>query len=108
MSSDDPTNEPAFQGGFLGLLEKVVDFFDTAERIKSVLAGLFLAVMFCLMPGTALGGGEPWYFWIGSGLIALTLSAVLAWAFFPPKTKKEERSARGKRGYNKDNLDSFH
>jgi hypothetical protein len=60
-------------------------------------AGLFLAVAFCLMPFSPLGAEGPWYFWVGSGLVALAASVLLSWVFFLPTKEREEGSGRGTR-----------
>src|SRR5947209_1287057 len=70
--------------GLIYFVEAVGRFFETAERLTAVAAGLILAALFCAMPFTDLGADEPWYFWVGSGLIALAASALLAWVLFPP------------------------
>ncbi len=97
MGVEGPNDEAASPSGFLALFEKVVEFWDSTERALSVLAGLFLAVVFCLMPFSALGAEEPWYFWVGSGLVALAASVLLAWVFFPPTKERKETSGRGTR-----------
>lgn len=87
---------------FLSIISEIMEFFETTERLLSVLAGFFLAVVFSLMPFSELGKNDPWYFWVGSGLIALILSFVLSWAFFPPKKRKTADSPDTKTSDQKD------
>jgi hypothetical protein len=95
-SDAEPDNEPTSLGGSLGLLQKSVEFCDTTQGVISVLAGLFLSGFFCLMPFNTLGADEPWFFWVGSGLLALVTSVLLAWTVFPPPPKKrKEKSVHG-------------
>jgi hypothetical protein len=88
-ATDSDANSP---GGLSGLFLRLWEFWESAERILSVLAGLVLAGLFCLMPFSTLGAEEPWYFWVGSGLIALAASVLLALVFFPPKRKRMSRT----------------
>src|SRR5262245_41641452 len=81
-------------GGLCKGLELFFEFWESTERVLSVLAGLVLAVLCCLMPFSALGAEEPWYFWVGSGLIALAVSVLLAWVFFPLKTSGKGKPRR--------------
>jgi hypothetical protein len=48
MAAKGPDNESAPQNRFLALFEKVMEFWESTERVLSVLAGLFLAVVFWL------------------------------------------------------------
>ena len=95
MGAKGPDNEPAPAGGLLGLFVRVVEFLESTERMLCVLAGLVLAVVFCLMPLNALGAGEPWFSWVGSGLIALAASVLLAWVFFRPASGHGSRDEDG-------------
>jgi hypothetical protein len=94
MNTTDP--DSGSEGGWFECLVTLWDFWESTERALSVLAGLVLAAIFCLMPFTALGEDEPWYFWVGSGLLAFAASVLLAWIFFPPpargKPKQPEAS----------------
>ncbi|MGE3805364.1 MAG: hypothetical protein AB7K24_11885 [Gemmataceae bacterium] len=82
----------------LDLFEGIAEFCDTIERLVSVGAGLVLAVLLSSIPLLDFETGEPWYFWVGSGLIALTASILLAWILFPrsgsPEVPPEEDTTR--------------
>lgn len=75
------------------LFETIHDFLESGERLASVLASIALAGLFFALSFTELGAeAGPWYFWVSSGLIALVVSVLLAWVFFPPERKKGSRA----------------
>jgi hypothetical protein len=99
MTLEDSENERHQQHGVLSILLELLEFWDSTERILSILAGLVLAVAFCLMPLSTFGKEDPWYFWVGSGLAALAASVLLSWVYFPPsKGKKSEARADSSNG----------
>src|SRR5262249_44098763 len=66
-SDSDPKSRP---GRRFGLLDSFLEIWDSAEQLAAVVAGLFLAGIFWMMPFLSLGADEPWYFWVGSGFVA--------------------------------------
>jgi hypothetical protein len=50
-----------------------------AEWILRTAACFVLAAMLFALPATQLGAGKPWYFWIGSGVIALVVGLLMLW-----------------------------
>lgn len=65
--------------------------------IKRTGAGFVLAALFFAMPFTDIGKDDPWYFWIGSGLIAFLAGTLLTWIAIEsqktPKYQSEEEAA---------------
>jgi hypothetical protein len=96
MDASSPDNGPP-SGGWFEVFGRLWEFKESIELVLSVLAGLILAVLLCLMPFTELGAEEPWYFWIGSGLVALAASVLLGWVFFPPSSRGKKKSGGVKR-----------
>jgi hypothetical protein len=95
MDADGPDNGYP-RGGLFEVVTSHAAIWECTERLLFVLAGLFLAVFFCVLPFTALGevlgSDEPWYFWVGSGMVALAASVLLAWVFFPPPSNRKRGS----------------
>jgi MFS superfamily sulfate permease-like transporter len=69
-------------------LHHIYEFF---QKMKAVLAGLVLACIFWAMPFTKIGSEDPWYFWVGSGLVAVAASTLIGWVFFSHPQKKKRR-----------------
>jgi hypothetical protein len=89
--TDSEFDESPSSGGLFGLVDRCLGFWYSTERVLAVIAGLFLAGLFCLVPLTSFGADEPWYFWVASGIVALAASVLLAYVFFPPQTSKRAR-----------------
>jgi hypothetical protein len=50
-----------------------------SEWFSRTVAGFVLAMLFCAMPFTDLGAGEPWYFCVASGIIAFAVGRAMSW-----------------------------
>ncbi len=65
--------------------------------IKRIVPGFVLAAIFFAMPFTKLGEIEPWYFWMGSGVVAFLVGVLLTWIMLEgqkphPRRRNEEQS----------------
>jgi type VI protein secretion system component VasK len=64
--------------------------------MKRTAAGFVLAALFFAMPFTEIGKDEPWYFWIGSGVVAFLVGILLTWIMIesqkPPKRRHDEEN----------------
>jgi len=85
-SGHDPVPRPR---RLFGLVDSFLEIWDSTERLAAVVAGLFLAGIFWMMPLLPLGSDEPWYFWVGSGFVALAASVLLAYVYFPHGTSSK-------------------
>jgi hypothetical protein len=71
------------EGGFFSTVDRFLDMVTCGvtrgEWIVRTAAGFILAVMFFTIPFTEIGAGEPWYFWVGSGVIAFIVGTLMSW-----------------------------
>jgi hypothetical protein len=74
-----PENEDNDSGEILLGIKRMLVAVRRGEWILRTAAGFVLAVVFICLPFTELGAGEPWYFWVGSGVIAFIAGSLLTW-----------------------------
>jgi hypothetical protein len=58
--------------------------------ITRILACFVFGGLMLTMPFTKLGNDEPWYFWVGSSLLAFLAGFLLIW-ITPRSPKNEDR-----------------
>jgi hypothetical protein len=76
--SQQPESEPE-EAGFLSAVERIGGVVERGEWLVKCAAGFVLGILFCAMPFMGFGAEEPWYFWVGSGLIAFIAATLLSW-----------------------------
>jgi protein-S-isoprenylcysteine O-methyltransferase Ste14 len=60
--------------------------------IKQIATGFVLAALFFVMPFTTIGKNEPWYFWIGSGIVASLVGTLLTWLMIESQKPSKYRN----------------
>lgn len=81
LDSTNASTVEAKRGGFWSKVVDCLQFFGEVELLVRCTPGFILAAVFFCLPFFG-GFGEPWYFWIGSGVIAIAASLFLVWFFF--------------------------
>ena len=78
----EPNQPDSDREGFFAVVDRFVRRIEWGERIVRTAGGFVLAGMFFALPATELGASEPWYFWMGSGIIAFVAGSLLTWVLF--------------------------
>jgi hypothetical protein len=67
------------EGGVFSVVGAFLGTVTRAEWIVRTAAGFLLAAIFFVMPFSEIGGGEPWYCWVASGVVAFVVGTLMSW-----------------------------